>query len=168
MRTNRLLCALAAAGLLAVGCVFPAQAESTSFSLEPVEPSYSVTVPDSITLSRDPGTSKAVTIQASSVAHLPEGKYISVTVQSIRDGAGQSVETLYLCDSQGEGKAPMVLTTSEGIALDPSSSLLGLELAGLTESSSVTYHVALESEADDQIDYQPTVLTYGIGLADFQ
>lgn len=168
MRPNRFLCALAAAGLLTIGCVFPANAESTSFSLEPVEPTYSVRVPDSITLSRDPGVSKPVTIQAASVTGLPEGRYISVTVQSIRDGAGQSAETLYLCDSQGEGKAPMVLTTADGITLDPNSKLLGLELAAFTEAGSVTYHVALESEAEDQIDYRSTVLTYRIGLADCQ
>lgn len=168
MRSNRFLCALAAAGLLTVGCVFPAKAESTSFSLEPIEPSYSVSVPDGITLSRDPGVSKPVTIRAASVSGLPEGRYISVTVQSIRDGAGQSAETLYLCDDQGEGKVPMVLTTADGIAVDPNAGLLGLELAAFTEAGAATYCVALEREADDQIDYRSTVLTYGIGLADCQ
>lgn len=175
MNLKRLIAGPLAALTLCVGCLMPACAENvtsgtTTFQLAELVPSYTITVPADVTVSRTTGEKTQVDITASDV-HLPVNKRISVTIKRLANEKGSLTNgNFYLkLDPKVDGISTIGLGIAFADGTEPNNykSVLGVELASFEDNGTVPYYVYPQnSKIPDKAVCLPTVMTYGYSVVD--
>lgn len=174
MNLKRLIAGPLAALTLCVGCLMPACAENvtsgtTTFQLAELVPSYTITVPADVTVSRT-GEKTQVDITASDV-HLPANKGIAVTIKGLANEQGSlSNGNFYLklaTRVDGVSTVGLGIVFADGTEANNYKSVLGVKLASFEDNGTVPYYVyAQNSQIPDKAVCLPTVMTYGYGVVD--
>lgn len=185
VRMKKLMALMLSASVLGTAFATPVYAEGVTTSgkskitmFQPNDPVYTVTVPETIAI--DTKEITEIPITASEVAHLPEGKKISVT---LKEGSG-TYGRLYLQEvnkpeeeNRKEWMMTLMIAGTEGKfkngALEKQ--IKGMELASFTEDGTMNfkmYPAALDyPDGTGNLAIQKGVqyegsMTYGIALTD--
>lgn len=147
-----------------------AMAEEASQSLTvnlTAEPSYTVTIPSSVTMGNE-GTT--VDVSAEDVKNLPEGKEISVTIAGT---SGYNDQMVLEADTSPRTSIRYQIISESGELIETNASTgavgVGKEVVSFTENGTKQYQIkpVIAGRYEYGVDYTGSI-TFGIALADVQ